>query len=534
MSASTAPRTGPGPVEAGRALAAVVETALGRGLAGVLSASGPETVVLRSPVTGAPVATLPRSTDADLADAVSRARAAQPAWAATPVTERAAVLLRLHDLLLDHRDELVDLLQAETGKDRLTAVEEVLHCALTARYYGRTAPRHLHPGRGHGLVPLLTRIDLNYLPLGLVGVIAPWNYPLTLALSDGLAALAAGSAVLLKPDEQTPLVALRAVELLREAGLPDDLWAVVVGPGDEVGPALVDVVDHVCFTGSTSTGRGVARRCAERLIGCSMELGGKNPLVVLDDADLDAAAAGAVRAVFRNGGQLCVAAERVLVDERVRVAFTRAFVARVSALRVGYGLGFDADLGGLIGPGQLRVVADQVEDARAKGATVLVGGRPLPEVGPFAYAPTVLTDVTPAMSVHAEETFGPVAAVYGFRGDDEAVALANDSTYGLNGSVWTRDHRRGRAVAARIRCGTVNVNDGYSASFASVDAPMGGIKESGLGRRQGVEGIRRFVSVQSVATQSGPALAPAGPLGPRSFTALMTGALRVLKWTGRP
>ncbi|HEY0240101.1 MAG TPA: succinic semialdehyde dehydrogenase [Friedmanniella sp.] len=532
MSAPTAPRS------ASRSLDRVVDSTTGRALVtrlrGVLSASGPETVVLGSPASGLPVATLPRSTPDDIDAAVRRARAAQPAWAATPVRERAAVLLRLHDLLLDHRDELTDLLQAETGKDRLTAVNEVLHCALTARYYGRTAPRHLRSERGHGLVPLLTRIDRNYVPLGLVGVIAPWNYPLTLALSDGLAALAAGNAVLLKPDAQTPLVALRGIELLRAAGMPPDLWAVVVGPGDEVGPAVVGVADHVCFTGSTKTGRTVARQCAERLIGCSTELGGKNPLVVLDDADVDVAAAGAVQAAFSNGGQLCVGAERILVDEAVRPAFTAAFVARVAALRVGYALDFGPDLGGLVNARQLAVVRDQVEDARSQGATVLTGGRLLPEVGPFAYEPTVLTDVTAAMAVHAEETFGPVAVVYGFRGDDEAVALANDSAYGLNGSVWTRDHLRGRAVAARIRCGSMNVNDGFSAAFASVDAPMGGMKASGLGRRQGIEGIRRFVAVQSVATQSGPPLAPRGPVGPAQFVGFMTHALRVLKATGRP
>jgi succinate-semialdehyde dehydrogenase / glutarate-semialdehyde dehydrogenase len=435
--------------------------------------------------------------------------------------------------VLDRLDSLLDLVQAGGGKARLSAVEEVGHVALTARYYGRTARRYLHSQRGSGLFPVLTRIDRHYVPKGLVGVIAPWNYPLTMAVSDGLAALVAGNAVLLKPDQQTPLVALAAVELLHSVGLDPDLWPVVHGEGSVVGPLLIDQSDYVCFTGSTATGRKVAAQCAERLIGCSLELGGKNPLLVLDDADPETAAEGVVRACFSNAGQLCVAAERVYVAEPVREAFTEAFVRRTEALRLGATLDYENDMASLINTDQLERVSRHVEDARAKGATVLTGGRVRTELGELFYEPTVLTGVTPEMACYAEETFGPVVSLYAVADDDEAVARANDSEYGLNGSVWTGDPERGRAVAARMRCGTVNVNEGFAATFGSLDAPMGGMKSSGLGRRQGQDGIRRFVEVQSVGTQTGMPIAPSRGLDPQTFTNVMSSVMRVLKAVGR-
>ena len=501
-------------------------------LAGLLSATGPA-MELRSPLTGSRVGELPTSTAADVSAAAERARAAQTTWATWPIEDRADLLLAFHDAVLDRRDALVSLVQAGGGKARLSAVEEVLHVAVTARYYGRTARRYLHSERGSGVFPVLTRIDRHYVPKGLVGVIAPWNYPLTMAISDGLAALVAGNAVLLKPDQQTPLVALAAVELLHSVGLEPDLWPVVHGEGSVVGPQVINVSDYVCFTGSTATGRKVAAQCADRLIGCSLELGGKNPLLVLDDADPEVAAEGAVRACFSGAGQVCVAAERIYVAEPVREAFTAAFVRRTEALRLGAALDYDHDMASLINSDQLERVSAHVEDARAKGATVLTGGRARPDLGELFYEPTVLADVTPEMACYAEETFGPVVSLYPVADDDEAVARANDSEYGLNGSVWTSDPERGRQVAARMRCGTVNVNEGFAATFGSLDAPMGGMKSSGLGRRQGQDGIRRFVEVQSVGTQSGLPIAPSHGLNPKSFTTVLTGVLRVLKSTGR-
>jgi succinate-semialdehyde dehydrogenase / glutarate-semialdehyde dehydrogenase len=509
---------------------AVVSSDLLR-LRGLLTATGPA-MELRSPVTGQVIGELPTSTPADVEVGAQLAHRAQSDWAARPIDERARVLLDFHDHLLDRRDYFIDLLQA-VGKTRLSAAEEVLHLALTARYYGRTARRYLRSERGEGVLPLLTRVDRNYLPKGLVGVIGPWNYPLTMSISDGLAALVAGNAIMLKPDHQTPLAALAAVDLLRIAGLPADLWQVVHGRGTVVGRELIDVSDYVCFTGSTATGRTVAAQCASRLIGCSLELGGKNPLVILDDADVEAAADGAVRASFSNAGQLCVSIERIYVAEPLFEPFTRAFVTRTQAIRLGNAPDFEHDLGSLMNHDQMERVSAHVEDARAKGATVLTGGRGRQDLGELFYEPTILTGVTPEMECYANETFGPVVSVYPVADEDEAVARANDSDYGLNASVWTSDHDRGRDVASKIKCGSVNVNEGFAATFGSIDAPMGGMKNSGLGRRQGEDGIRRFVEVQSVATQTGIPIAPSHGLDGKSFTSVMTGVLRMMKKAGR-
>ena len=504
----------------------------GRRLASQLAATGP-TRTWRSAYDEDLVVELPTTTPADLAGAVTRARVAQAAWAARPLVERQRVLLDFHDAVLDRREELADLLQYEGGKARLTAMEEVIHLALTARYYARVARQVLHDRRGRGMVPLLTRIDERHVPLGLVGIIAPWNYPLSPTVADGLAALVAGNAVILKPDLQTPYVALAAVDLLRQAGLPADLWPVVYGSGDRVGPELIEAVDYLCFTGSTATGRVVAQQCAGRLIGCSLELGGKNPLLVLDDADVEVAAAGAVRAAFGNAGQLCVSTERIFVADTLHDTFAGAFVAKTRTLRLGRSLDYEHEMGSLVSTEQLERVEAQVADARAKGAQVLTGGRRRPDLGPLFYEPTVLTGVTPEMDCYAGETFGPVVSLYRVADDAEAIARANDSDYGLNASVWTGDPVRGRRVARQVRCGTVNVNEAYGATFGSIDAPMGGMKSSGLGRRQGPEGLLRFVESQAIGTQSLLPLAPALGLSPQTFVSGLTGALRVLKALGR-
>jgi succinate-semialdehyde dehydrogenase / glutarate-semialdehyde dehydrogenase len=498
----------------------------------LLTASGPPTE-LRSPFDNTVTGSVPTSTPDDIRAAAGRARAAQEAWAQRPIEERSAVLLEFHDRLLDQRDTFAELIQREGGKSRLSAIEEVLHVALTARYYGLSARRYLHDERGAGIFPVLTRVDRRYVPKGLVGVIGPWNYPLTMAISDGLAAVAAGNGILLKPDAQTPLVSLAAVELLQACGLPAGLWQVVNGPGAEVGPAVVDEVDYVCFTGSTATGRIVAARCAQRLIGCSLELGGKNPLLILDDADVAASIPGIVRACFANAGQLCVSPERLYVAKPLMADFQAQFVAAVRELRIGSSLDFDADVGCLISSAQVERISAHVEDARAKGAVVLTGGKRRPDLGPLFYEPTVLSGVTPEMTCFADETFGPVVSVYSVTDDEEAVASANASAYGLNASVWTSDPARGRRVAAKIHCGTVNINEGFAATFGSIDAPMGGMKQSGLGRRQGRDGIRRFVEVQSIATQSGLPIAPSHGIAPKTFVSAMATASKLMKRLGR-
>lgn len=288
-------------------------------------------------------------------------------------------------------------------------------------------------------------------------------------------------------------------------------------------------MDYVAFTGSTATGRIVARRAGERLIGCSLELGGKNPLIVLDDADLDRAAQGAARACFSTAGQLCTSTERVFVQAAVADAFNSLFADRVRGLRLGLSLDWDVDMGSLASQDQMARVRAQLDDAIDRGARVLAGGRHRPDIGPWVLEPTLLEDVPADAELHDEETFGPVVALYTFHDDDHAVRLANDSRYGLNASIWSTSTARARSLGRRLQVGTVNINDGYAAAWGSVDAPMGGFKDSGMGRRHGREGILRFTESQTIALQRGIQLGPSSLLPARRFARVFSAALRVLR-----
>ncbi|MGX8907803.1 succinic semialdehyde dehydrogenase [Streptomyces netropsis] len=524
---STGPGGNPVAPAGARSAADVVTPALVARLSTGVLGSG--TTANHTPFTGQKLADLPESSPQDVAVAFDRAREAQRRWAAVPVRQRAAVLLRFHDLVLARQAEVLDLIQLETGKARLHAHEEVQAVAIAARHYGRKAPAYLRP-KGHtGVVPAFTKVAELRRPRGVVGQIAPWNYPFELSVGDALPAFVAGNAVVMKPDTETALTALWARELLIEAGLPAEVWQVVLGEGPVVGPAVVAHADYVSFTGSTRTGREVAQGAAARLVGCSLELGGKNAMLVLRDADVEKAAAGAIRGCFSSAGQLCISIERLYVHESVADDFVRRFVARTKAMRLGTGLAYGADMGSLVSGRQLETVTRHVDEAVAKGATVLAGGRPRPDIGPLFYEPTVLEGVEAPMAVCAEETFGPVVSVYRFRDEDEAVAQANDTPYGLNASVWTRDGRRGRAVAARLRAGTVNVNEAYAAAYGSAQSPMGGMGDSGLGRRHGSEGILKYTEAQTVAQQRILPLAPAFGLDDEQYAALMSRGLRAMK-----
>ena len=494
---------------------------------------GADSVEATSPLTGDSMPPVPRSTPDDVAAAMDSARAAQRGWGATPVRERAAVLLRLHDIVLNEQTDILDLIQLESGKARRSAFEEIADVAQVARHYGIRGPKYLRTRAVRGMVPGITSARVVAKPVGVVGVISPWNYPLTLALADVLPALVAGNAVVLKPDEHTSLSALWALDALVRAGLPEGVVEVVVG-GASVGEALVAGVDHVVFTGSTATGRTIAAQAGERLIGATLELGGKNPMYVAADANIAAAVRGALNACFANAGQLCMSIERLVLHRDIAADFLAAFVPAVKGLKVGAGLDYSADVGSLTTSGQLERVIAHVDDAIARGARVMAGGVQRTDIGPFFYAPTILADLPADALCAREETFGPVVSVTEVASDDEAVAVMNDTVYGLNASIWTsRPERAARVLAGRVQAGTVNINDGYMGGWAAVAAPMGGFKDSGLGRRHGYEIIDAVTQPQTIAIQRGAAwgvsLDTLFELPDGKGQTLLTGALKVLR-----
>ncbi|WP_062984477.1 succinic semialdehyde dehydrogenase [Nocardia anaemiae] len=469
-------------------------------LASVADHVGCPTTTIDEVFTGHPLGRVPLADAADVHLAFTKAAVAQCHWAALPVHDRVAVIKRYRALVLENRDLLLDIIQAETGKARWTAQEEVLGILAGTRYYARLAPELLKPRRVPGPLPGLTRVRVHAQPKGVVGVIAPWNYPMFLAIGDSIPALLAGNAVVLKPASRTPFSALANAELLYEAGLPRDLLAVVPGSGSTVGGAIVENCDFLMFTGSSATGRVLARQCADRLIGCSAELGGKNPMIVTAGVDVDKVARAALRACFSNAGQLCLSIERVYVEQSIADEFTAKFVAAIEAMPLGPGYDFAAAMGSLSSAEQLATVAKHLADAKSKGAKVITGGKPRPDLGPLFFEPTVLTGVTREMDCAREETFGPLVAIYPVADTDQAIRLANDTEYGLSASVWAATPAEGEAIAVRLRSGAVNVDECYAVAAASPGAPMGGMGSSGLGRRHGPEGLLKYTEPQTVAT----------------------------------
>lgn len=492
---------------------------------------GRETIEVLAPFDRSVIGRIPQATAGDAIAAVSRAREAQPAWAALGPRRRASIMLDFHALLLDDVDTVVDIIQLEGGKARGPAWEEVVDVAGTTRYYSSMAPVLTRRRRRQGAMPLFTKTHEYRHPKGVCGFISPWNFPLNLSIGDAIPALLAGNTAVVKPDERTPYSLLQAVTLLEEAGLPEGVIQVLTGDGEVCGKALVDQVDYIMFTGSTAVGARIAEQAGRRLIGSSMELGGKNAAIVLADADLERTVPGLARATFGHAGQMCVHMERIYVERPLYEDFVTRFSEHAQTMELSTDFRFGPMVSSLVDDDQLARVEAHVADAVAKGAAVRAGGKPRPDVGPLFYSPTVLTDVDERMDLCRSETFGPVVAVSPIDSVDAAVAMANDSDLGLNFSIWARDTRKAQRIAIRLQTGTVGINDGFVATWASHDSPMGGYKRSGLGRRHGREGLLKFTEAQTVATQRLiPAYYPALGLGYETYRKLVERLTRFFRW----
>jgi acyl-CoA reductase-like NAD-dependent aldehyde dehydrogenase len=456
-------------------------------------------IEVENPATGESIASVPAFSVADVAGVVARARAAQPAWEALGFEGRGAILWRAQKWLLDNSDRVSRTIVSETGKAYEDAlIGEVAYAGGAFGFWAKNAPKLLADEKIRTSNPLVLgrKLVLRYAPVGVVGVIGPWNYPLTNSFGDCIPALAAGNACVLKPASLTPLTSLFIAEGLRECGLPEDVFIVAPGGGD-VGGELIDHVDYVMFTGSTEVGRKVMERAARTLTPVGLELGGNDPMLVLADADLERAANAAVHYSMQNGGQTCISVERVYVEEPVYDEFVSRVEEKLRGLRLGAPGGPGAvDVGAITSPPQVDLIDSHVKDALAKGARARVGGRRGAGPGDF-YEPTLLVGVDHSMECMTEETFGPTLPVMKVRDAEEAVRLANDSPYGLQASVWTKDTAKGERLARMIEAGVVSVNDAQ-VNYLALELPMGGWKASGMGSRHGADGIRKYTKKQAL------------------------------------
>jgi len=463
------------------------------------SAAGEE-IAVENPATGQTIGSVPDLGPEAVAEMARRARVAQPAWEAHGFEGRARVLRRAQKWVMDNSERIIQTIVSETGKtyeDALLA--EIGYAGNAFGFWAAHAPGYLADERVKSSQVLVKgkRIMLRYRPLGLIGVIGPWNYPLVNSVGDCIPALAAGNSVILKPSEVTPLTSLLVAEGLRECGLPEDVFQVATGRG-ATGAALIENVDMIMFTGSTATGRKVAEGAARRLIPASLELGGKDPMIVLSDADVERAANFATYYGMQNAGQTCISIERVYVEEPVYEEFVAKVSDKVRALRVGRPEGpGSVEVGAITFPPQLAKIEDHVTDAVDKGARVLVGGHATTSAGEGRFfEPTVIVDVDHSMKCMTEETFGPTLPIMKVADAEEAVRLANDSPYGLGASVFSRDTERGTEIARRLEVGAANVNDAMI-NYTVLELPMGGAKASGMGSRHGAGGIRKYCAQQA-------------------------------------
>lgn len=496
----------------------------------------PRTVTSVNPANGEVVRELRCASEQDVHEAVSRARSAQPAWSQAGLRQRVGALTTFQRLLHDRKSQIARLITQEAGKPYVEALTtEILVVLDAVRFYVENAYALLRDDSlAHGNPVMKTKVGhIVREPYGTIAIISPWNYPFSIPATESLAALVAGNAVIVKPSEFTSLVALELANLFHEAGIPKDIFQAVVGDG-ATGAALADSeIDKLIFTGSVATGKRIAQTAAQRLLPVVLELGGKDPMLVLEDADIDVASSGAVWGGFMNAGQTCLSVERCYVHRSVYEPFLEACVHKAGQLRVGNGMDPSTEIGPMIHERQLHIVEQHIEDAVCRGARVLAGGTRLPHLGRNFFAPTVLADVTHQMRIMREETFGPVLPIMKFDSEPEAIELANDSEYGLAASVWTRNRARGETVARRIQAGTVMVNDAISC-FGISEAPHGGVKSSGIGRTHGRFGLEEMVRTKYVASDLVPGMKKVWWYGYRQAFVQQMEALLDLQFAGSP
>jgi acyl-CoA reductase-like NAD-dependent aldehyde dehydrogenase len=462
--------------------------------------AAPREIEVVNPATGQVIAKVPNLGPEQVREMAARGRAAQPGWEAMGFEGRGRILLRAQKWLLDNAERVIETIVSETGKTWEDAqLAEISYGANAFGFWAKNAEKYLEDEKVKSSAVLVKgkKLVLRYKPLGLIGVIGPWNYPLTNSFGDCIPALMAGNAVILKPSEITPLTSLLMAEGLAECGMPRDVFQVATGYG-QTGAALIPEVDMVMFTGSTATGKKIMAAAAETLTPVSLELGGKDPMIVLSDADLERAANAATYYSMQNSGQTCISVERVFVEEPVYDEFVAKVTEKVRAIRQGdpSGGAGTVEVGAMTFPKQVDIVEKHVNDAIAKGAKAVTGGHRGSGKGYF-FEPTVLVDVTPDMECMREETFGPTLPIMKVRDAEEAIRLANDTQYGLAASVFSKDVARGEAVARRIEAGAVCVNDAML-NYSAIELPMGGWKASGMGHRHGAGGIRKYCAQQAL------------------------------------
>ncbi len=457
-----------------------------------VSEDGRRQLEVLSPANYESVGVIDVTTPEEVKSALERARKAQASWAKLSFKERGKYMLKALDVLVKDMDEFSQVILGETPKpysevlmlDLFTSADSLL-------YYAKNAEKYLKPQRvsGHGIMGMSKRLEIHYQPRGVIGIVSPWNAPFILSLNPTIQSLMAGNAVLLKPSSATPYAGGLVGKLFERAGLPKDLVTVLQGDSS-TGQALLEAgCDKISFTGSEGVGRHVGLTCSQTFTPHSLELGGKNPIIVCKDADIERAAAAAVAGTYLNAGQVCGGIERVLVDASIADAFTEAVAARASKVR--QGVEGEFEVGALYVEEQLKLVEEQVENAVAQGAKVLVGGKRNPDLEGLYYLPTVLTEVTEDMDVVKNETFGPVMTITRFASEDDAVNLVNSTNYGLTATVWSKDVKRARALAVRLQTGCIDIN-GVPSTYGVAEAPFGGRKASGIGQVNGAIGLRSY------------------------------------------